>query len=239
MSQDSCDLMFESRALEAFRTYLLGSGHPDDPDIRAMLGRDVFARDVGDRTLRPRLFIRCLCGTDSVPDEQNWPKRIQVRHSPAMVVHGPDLKIFSGLLPAQGSQTARACNRRLHDVAAPQSRECDLSLSPFYFLHTAHFHSSMSTPTLAPAQSLLTMPCATCSARATHTWDFKYGSTPRWSNRIHGTTAAIRTRVRVPVRACSCRSVWGESMNYECVWYMRAFVATYSSLSLPSGVLNP
>ncbi|TFK84582.1 hypothetical protein K466DRAFT_601885 [Polyporus arcularius HHB13444] len=78
MSQDSCDLMFESRALQAFRTYLLGSGHPDDPDIRAMLGRDLFARDVGDRMLRPRLFIGCLCGTDSVPDEQNWPKRIQV-----------------------------------------------------------------------------------------------------------------------------------------------------------------
>ncbi|TFK82464.1 hypothetical protein K466DRAFT_603651 [Polyporus arcularius HHB13444] len=74
------DVIFEDAFKERLTAYLKGRGHPDHPDVREVVGQEVFLRDQGDPLLRARLFLQMMSGSDLVPPEGDWKLKIFFRH---------------------------------------------------------------------------------------------------------------------------------------------------------------
>ncbi|KAI0712965.1 hypothetical protein C8T65DRAFT_695159 [Cerioporus squamosus] len=72
------DVHFEDLFAERLKVYLWGRGHPDHPDVRDVVGEDVFLSDKEDALLRARLFLQMMSGSDLVPPEGDWQLKINV-----------------------------------------------------------------------------------------------------------------------------------------------------------------
>ncbi|TFK82278.1 hypothetical protein K466DRAFT_603805 [Polyporus arcularius HHB13444] len=80
MPDSSWDVIFEDAFKERVKAYLKGRGHPDHPDVRVVVGEDVFVRDRDDPLLRARLFLQMMSGSDLVPPNGDWKLKIYFRH---------------------------------------------------------------------------------------------------------------------------------------------------------------
>ncbi len=68
------DAFFESEAQEAIKMYLRGSGHPENPTIRAFVGDTRFASERPDPLLRSRLFLRSITGDEVIRRDGHSPR---------------------------------------------------------------------------------------------------------------------------------------------------------------------
>ncbi|TFK80635.1 hypothetical protein K466DRAFT_605166 [Polyporus arcularius HHB13444] len=68
------DVFFESEAQEAIKMYLRGSGHPENPTIRAFVGDTRFASERPDPLLRARLFLRSVTGDEVIQRDGHSPR---------------------------------------------------------------------------------------------------------------------------------------------------------------------
>ncbi|TFK81813.1 hypothetical protein K466DRAFT_604199 [Polyporus arcularius HHB13444] len=80
MTTGSWDAYFEDVFEARLARYLTGLGHPNHPDVREVIGDDMFARDSGDPLLRARLFLHMMTGSDLVPDDKEWLLKIFFVH---------------------------------------------------------------------------------------------------------------------------------------------------------------
>ena len=67
MDDPSWDLVYQSYFHERLEEYLNGVGHPDHPDVRAVVGEARFLADANDPLLRTRLFLQMMTGSDLLP----------------------------------------------------------------------------------------------------------------------------------------------------------------------------
>ncbi|TFK81808.1 hypothetical protein K466DRAFT_604194 [Polyporus arcularius HHB13444] len=80
VEQSQHDAYYESVLKVALETYLRGVGHPQVPDIRSVIGDEVFQRTEVEPLLRARLFMRRTMGTDVVPEDEAWKIQIFFSH---------------------------------------------------------------------------------------------------------------------------------------------------------------
>ncbi|KAI0683562.1 hypothetical protein C8Q76DRAFT_804192 [Earliella scabrosa] len=80
IDNDTWDVLYENLFEERLLRYLRGTGHPDHPDVIAVVGVEEYSRSLGDPVLRSRLFLHTVSGSDLVPLDPNWKLRIKFRH---------------------------------------------------------------------------------------------------------------------------------------------------------------
>ncbi|KAI0706371.1 hypothetical protein C8Q76DRAFT_748384 [Earliella scabrosa] len=74
------DFFFEEEFVSRLLRYLRGRGHPDHPDVRAVVGEERFLRDRDDPLLRARLFLHMMSGSDLIPNGSSWKLKLFFRH---------------------------------------------------------------------------------------------------------------------------------------------------------------
>ncbi len=84
------DQIFEREFQEAFGYYIRQAGHPDDEEIRKLVGES-FDSATGDRLLRARMFLAIMSGSDLVPIEKEW----SIKVSFGSFVPTPSLAYFA------------------------------------------------------------------------------------------------------------------------------------------------
>ena len=78
IDNDTWDVLYENLFEERLLRYLRGTGHPDHPDVIAVVGVEEYSRSLGDPVLRSRLFLHTVSGSDLVPLDPNWKLRVSV-----------------------------------------------------------------------------------------------------------------------------------------------------------------
>lgn len=78
MSDQMWDALYEDSFQQKLSRYLKGTGHPDHPDVRQVVGEVVFERDRHDPLLRARLFLQMMSGSDLLPPGDDWQLKVGV-----------------------------------------------------------------------------------------------------------------------------------------------------------------
>ena len=81
------DLVYEQGFDLRLREYLSGVGHPNHPNVIAVIGVDRFEREADDPLLRARLFLKAVTGSDLVPLDPKWSIQVRVIACDAHYVH--------------------------------------------------------------------------------------------------------------------------------------------------------
>ncbi|TFK84577.1 hypothetical protein K466DRAFT_567140 [Polyporus arcularius HHB13444] len=100
------DQIFEREFQEAFGYYIRQAGHPDDNEIRKLVGES-FDSATGDRLLRARMFLAIMSGSDLVPIEKEWSIKVAFQHKGTRCPDPPPERGALGPIPA--AIDIRAC----------------------------------------------------------------------------------------------------------------------------------
>ena len=98
MPQCGWDLCWEGEFYNQLVAYLRGVGHPDHPDVRAVVGEERFDRERDDPLLRARLFMAMISGSDLVPEGNEWKVKVHfigsLRLAPLGLITNVSVQLF-------------------------------------------------------------------------------------------------------------------------------------------------